>query len=300
VRSKLFVPASRPELFAKAVAGDADALSFDLEDAVDEAAKPAARIELQRFFGAPPDNLREKLVIVRVNGVDSPHFERDIEAVVCDSLNVINLPKVESAEMVRAAAEQLQRIERVRGLASSVRILANIESARGLRLAHDIAASHSRVMGLQVGLGDLFSPLGIVGSEPAATQAVRIAVRLAAGEAGIAAFDGAFVNIADPDGYRADAQAAQRLGFSGKSCIHPSQVPVANEVFRPDQSDIDHAIRVVAAAARAKQEGVGAFVVDGRLVDGPFITRAIRLVSRYAPHALAPMQQAQDSSTVVP
>jgi citrate lyase subunit beta/citryl-CoA lyase len=282
------------------VGGDADALSFDLEDAVDEAAKPAARIELRRFLGAPPDALRDKLVIVRVNSVGSPHFERDIEAVACGSLNVINLPKVESADMVRAAAQRLQDVERERGLARPVGILANIESARGLRLAHEIASAHPRVMGLQVGLGDLFSPLGIAGNDPAATQAVRIAVRLAAGEAEIAAFDGAFVDIADPDGFRADAQAAQRLGFAGKSCIHPSQVPIANEVFRPDQSDIDHAIRVVAAAARAKQEGVGAFVVDGRLIDGPFITRAIRLVARYAPDALAPWQQAQDSSTVVP
>lgn len=300
MRSKLFVPASRPELFAKAVASEADALSFDLEDAVDEAAKPAARLELQRFLSAPPVALREKLVIVRVNSVGAQHFVLDVEAVACGSLDVVNLPKVEGPDMIHAAVELLERIERDRGMAKPVRILANIESPRGLRQSLAIATAHPRVMGLQIGLGDLFSPLGIAGNEPSATQAVRIAVRLATGEAGIQAFDGAFVDIRDPEGYLADARAAQRLGFEGKSCIHPSQVPLANEVFRPRQSEIDHAVRVVAAAARAKAEGVGAFVVDGLLVDGPFITRAIRLVAQYAPDALSPLQQSQGSSSLVP
>jgi len=91
------------------------------------------------------------------------------------------------------------------------------------------------------------------------------------------AYDGAYVDIGNPDGYLQDARAAMALGFAGKSCIHPSQVALANEAFRPSDADIAHALRVVQAADRAGADGVGAFVVDGKLVDGPFITRARRL-----------------------
>jgi citrate lyase subunit beta/citryl-CoA lyase len=279
MRSKLFVPASRPELFAKALAGAADAISFDLEDAVEEGAKPAARGELARLFEGGRAAMHGKLIVVRVNAVETPHFAADLESVACEAVDVLNLPMVESAATVRDAVAALERSERQRGLAPRIGILANIESARGLRLAHEIAAAHPRVMGLQIGFGDLFSPLGIPMSQPFATQAVRLAVRMAAGEAGIAAYDGAYVDIRNPEGFVQEAQAARELGFAGKSCIHPTQIALANDVFRPSEADIAHALRVVEAARDALARGVGAFVVDGRLVDGPFITRAENLVA---------------------
>jgi citrate lyase subunit beta/citryl-CoA lyase len=102
---------------------------------------------------------------------------------------------------------------------------------------------------------------------------------MAAGEAGLPAYDGAFVRIDDPEGYAAEARAARQLGFAGKCCLHPSQVALANAVFRPTTGEIEHALRVVDAAREAGQRGVGAFVVDGRLVDGPFITRAETVVA---------------------
>lgn len=278
MRSKLFVPASRPALFAKALASAADAISFDLEDAVAASAKPAARAALAALFDSGTV-LREKLIIVRVNAIETEHFAADLETVVCETVDVVNLPMVESAEAVRDTAAALERLESARRLPRPIGILANIESPRGLRLAAEIAAAHPRVIGLQIGYGDLFSPLGIASGEPSATQAVRVAVRMAAGEAGVQAYDGAFVDIGDPEGFSRDARAAQRLGFAGKSCIHPTQIARANEVFRPGDAEVGHALRVVEAARDALARGVGAFVVDGRLVDGPFITQAEHLVA---------------------
>jgi citrate lyase subunit beta/citryl-CoA lyase len=280
MRSKLFVPASRPELFAKALNGPADAVSFDLQDAVEERAKPAARSELVKLFAGGREAMKGKLVVVRVNAIDTPHFAADMQAVACEAVDILNVPIVEDAAAVIETVGALERLERHRGLPPSITILANIESPRGLRRAAEIACAHPRVMGLQVGYGDLFSPLGIAMGEPTATQVVRVAVRLAAGEAGVDAFDGAYVDIGNPDGFRADCLAAHKLGFAGKSCIHPSQVAIANEVFRPSQAEIEHALRVVDVAVDALANGVGAFVVDGQLVDGPFITRAQRLVTR--------------------
>jgi citrate lyase subunit beta/citryl-CoA lyase len=283
VRSKLFVPASRPELFTKALASDADAVSFDLEDAVEESRKSAARGALAKLLtdGMPGHGMpgHRKLVVVRVNAIDTAYFAADLEAIVQRAVDVVNLPMVESADTVRAAADALDRLERERALRRPIGLLPNIESPRGVRLAAEIAGAHSRVIGLQLGFGDLFGPLGIVSGEPAATQAIRVAVRMAAGEAGVAAYDGAYVRIDDPEGFRRDAQAAQRLGFTGKSCIHPSQIALANVVFRPSDAEIRHALKVMEAARAATAGGVGAFVVDGHLIDGPFITQAEHTVT---------------------
>lgn len=279
MRSKLFVPASRPELFAKALAGEADAISFDLEDAVEETRKPAARVGLQKFLCCVQRPALSKVLVVRVNAVPGAHFADDLEAVVWPALDVLNLPMVEHADEVRAAASLLTRMEAQRGIKTPIRILANIESPRGLRRASQIAASDPRLMGLQIGFGDLFGPLGIDPADTAASHGVRLAVRLAAGEAEIDAYDGAYVDIADLEGFRRSAVAAARLGYAGKSCIHPTQVPLTNQIFRPGASDLAHAMRVVEMAAIKQAQGVGAFVVDGKLVDGPLIDRAARLVA---------------------
>lgn len=271
MRSKLFVPGSRPELFPKALAGPADALSFDLEDAVPEAGKAEAR----RLVGAALQSAEfaasRKTLIVRVNGLATPHFEADLAAVIGTRLDLVNLPKVESVGEIRAAVQTLARLEAARGLARPVGILANIESPRGLRLAAEIARGDPRVAGLQVGFADLLEPLGIDRTNSAAIQQMQLAVRLAAGEAGLWACDAAYGNIKDAEGYRAEAVAAKRLGYIGKSCIHPSQVALANEIFRPTVEEIAFARRVVEAAGNTS---AGAFTVDGRMIDAPFIKRA--------------------------
>ena len=272
MRSKLFVPGSRPELFAKALAGEADALSFDLEDAVDEQRKDMARNELAKFLRSLPPNTG-KVIIVRVNGLDTPHFERDIEAIVGSGVDIVNLPKPESPDDIRGCASAMQKAER-KARSEPVDILANIESPRALRLAAEIGAASPRVVGLQVGWGDLIEPLDIDRYNPAVIQQLLVQVRLAAGEAGVWAYDGAYANIQDPDGYRREAEVARKLGYLGKSAIHPSQVPIANDVFRPTDAEIAHSLKVVEAAETAAAKGIGAFTVNGKMVDAPFVRRA--------------------------
>ncbi len=281
MRSKLFVPASRPELFAKALLSAADSISFDLEDAVTEARKDEARALLRNFLQSPEAlSGHGKTLIVRINAMDTPHFERDVADIVCPAVHWINLPKPESADDVRAAAQAVERAAHAAGMAQAPRLLLNIETPRALRLAHEIAAAHPLAIGLQVGLGDLFEPYGINRREPAAIAQVLMSVRMAAAEAGIAAYDGAFANIQDAEGFRAEAELACRLGFAGKTCIHPSQVATANAVFQPSAADLASALKVVSAAAQADADGVGAYVVDGKMVDRPFVLRAQAIVAQ--------------------
>lgn len=292
MRSKLFVPASRPELFAKALAGPADAISFDLEDAVQESRKAEARRVLQAFLQRSSPRPGGKLVIVRVNGLTTPHFDADVAAVAGPAVDMINLPKPESADDVRAAAAALARHERDRGIDRPIGILANIESPRGLRLAAEIASAHPRVVGLQLGLGDLFEPFGIDRADAQAVHAMQLAVRLAAAEAGLWACDTVYATVSDPDGYTREAAAARRLGYLGKSCIHPSQVPLANAVFRPTDAEIAAARRVVESARGAESRGVGAFLVDGRMIDIPFIKRAEAILDAARRLDLLPIDRA--------
>ncbi|WP_321964468.1 CoA ester lyase [Paraburkholderia sp. J7] len=278
MRSKLFVPASRPELFEKALVSAADALSFDLEDSVAPARKPEAREALRALLVSPAVRERGKVLIVRVNALDTPWFADDIAAVVQPGLDYVNLPKPESADDVRAAAAAIERAERANGVSRPVKLLLNVESPRALREAATLASAHARVAGLQLGLGDLFEPLGIARRDPAAVQQAMFSLRLAAGEAGVFAYDSAFANIKDAEGFRAEAELARALGFLGKSCIHPSQIALANDVFRPSDDEIAHALRVVEAARNAERDGVGAYVVDGKMIDAPFVERARALV----------------------
>jgi citrate lyase subunit beta/citryl-CoA lyase len=271
MRSKLFVPGSRPELFPKALASQADSLAFDLEDAVLEAAKPEARRLIGQALQSAEFIASKKILMVRVNGLTTPHFAADLAAVVGPRLDLVNLPKVESADDIRVAAQALARLEAARGLTRPIGILANVESPRGLRLAAEIAGADPRVTGLQVGFADLLEPLGIDRTDTAAIHHLQLAVRLAAGEAGIWACDAAYANIKDTEGFRAEALAAKRLGYIGKSCIHPSQIAPANEIFRPTAEEIAFAHRVVEAAGKAT---AGAFTVDGRMIDAPFLKRA--------------------------
>ncbi|NUO75431.1 MAG: CoA ester lyase [Lysobacter sp.] len=277
MRSKLFVPGTRPELFAKALAGDADALSFDLEDAVAAERKDAARAAVAEFVGSDALAASTKLAIVRVNAPDSPWFAADLAAVARPGVNLINLPKIESAPALLAAVAQLEAAEAGNGVGQPIGLLVNIETPRALAAAAQIAAAHPRVAGLQLGLGDLFEPQGVDRRDRANVHAAMFALRMAAAQAGVFALDGAYADLQDEVGYRAEAEMARRLGFLGKTCVHPRQIALANAAFAATEAELAAARRIVEAAAQAPERGV--FVVDGRMVDLPFLKRAQALLA---------------------
>ena len=278
MRSKLFVPASRPELFLKALASDADALSFDLEDSVRDDKKADARNNLVKFLESPELLASKKKIIIRVNPMDGLHFFDDISSVIKAGVHMINLPKIESPHEIELAVKAISEAEKKNGIHQTgkdlIRLLVNIETPKSLRIAYQLASAHERVEGLQLGLGDLFEPHRIDRqSQTAVEQAMFITV-MAAHETGIAAYDGAFANIANQEGYKAEALLAKSLGFKGKSCIHPSQIEFANEIFKPTPEEIMHALKVISAEESARKNSVGAYVVDGKMIDPPFINRA--------------------------
>lgn len=278
MRSKLFVPGARPELFAKALAGDADALSFDLEDSVPEAGKDTARAAVAAFLDDAALAASPKCVIVRTNAPDSPHFAADLAALVHARVDLLNIPKLETTAQVQAIAAQLQALEAAAGLSRPISLLLNIETPAGLRQAPLLAAAHPRVAGLQLGLADLFAVNGVART-PANVHAALFALKMAAAQAGVFAYDSAWPNVTDEAGFQTEAGLARDLGFLGKSCIHPRQVAWANAAFAVPAEKLDEARRIVAAAEAASTSGRGAFLFEGRMIDAPFLRQAQLLLA---------------------
>ena len=299
VRSKLFVPCSRPELFAKAFAGAADAISFDLEDAVAEAAKDAARANLVAWLQNSSARSAGKLVIVRVNAVGSRHFAADVGASVRAGVDWVNLPKVESPEQVREAESRIQEWERERAIDRRIGLLATIESPAGLQRAAEIASASERVVGLQLGLGDLFIALGVDRTNTHAVAQTRFQVRCAAAQASLPAYDAACAAVQDEAVFARDAEAGKAMGFAGKSCIHPRQVGWANAVFRSSEAQLADAARLLAARRAPENQDRGAFMFEGAMVDAAnFRLAAARLEEAAetagAAPALAALRQESD------
>ena len=256
----LFCPADRPDRFAKA-AERADAVILDLEDAVAEDAKHAARLALVS------STLDPARVIVRVNPASTGHFADDVAALAATEYRSVMLAKCEgTGDLV-----QLEDFE----------VLALCETARGVLAASEVAALPN-VSALMWGAEDLVASLGGSSSRYAdgryrdvATHA-RSQVLLAAGAHGVAAIDTVHLEIADVAGLRAEAEDAAALGFAATACIHPSQVPVVREAYRPDAARLEWARAVLAAATTEP----GVFAFRGEMVDAPLLRQAEALVRR--------------------
>lgn len=277
MRSKLFVPATSANLFSKALASQADAISFDLEDSVAEGSKEAARATMREFFQSEAAQSSAKTLIVRVNPMGTPNFEADVSAVIQTGLAILNIPKCESRQQVQDSMHWVIKAEAENRNGKPVSVLANIETPKALRCAAEIGIADSRIVGLQLGYADLFEPHGIKRYDDLNVHAALFAMRMAAAEAGVFAYDGAFPDVQDEVGLQEECEMAKRLGYTGKTCIHPSQIETVNQIFLPTPQEIDFALRVLAAVRDPKNRNVGVFQMDGRMIDMPFIQSAQKI-----------------------
>jgi len=264
VKTALFVPGSRPDRFAKALATGADRVIVDFEDAVEETLKQQARANLAAFFTANPT----VSVVVRVNAYGHPEHEADLA--FCSGfaqVSAILLPKAESAAQVNHAA------------LSGKRIWPLIESAEGLRNLAEIACANG-VERLAFGALDLGLDLGVQATSTAAVRIfdqVRYSILLNTRLARLARpLDTVFPDFSDSEGLADFARDALHMGFGGMLCIHPAQVPVAAAVFQPSVQEIEWARKVLQAAEGAP----GAFRLEGKMIDAPVIAAARRVLKR--------------------
>jgi len=281
-RSLLIMPANREDMLTKAPTYGADALIFDLEDSVPVAEKPKARTLAREFIGR---HKAENRIYVRVNGLQTGLLEDDLEAIVVDGLAGIRLPKAESADAMRTVDLLLGDVEAERGLATgSIEISPSLESAKGVWFAYDILSASPRIRSVTAGTaqdGDLQTDLGYSWTaEGDEVLYLRSRILLAARAAGVEhVLDGSYANVRDPDGLRICCEAARKLGYRGKSAIHPNQIETINRVFMPTAQEIDYYRRVIEAFEAAVARGSAATTVDGKLVDYAMVGMAKRVIA---------------------
>lgn len=288
MRSLMFVPGHRERMVQRALGledfghSDLDVALLDLEDGVPPGSKDEARrliagvLDRARPAGASP------LRFVRIRRALSDDGTADLEAIVRPGLDGIMAPKVAGADEIEWLAGELDERERSAGiLQGTIRVIPSIETAAALLEAPRIAGASERVLGLAFGSEDFALDLGLPTKregEAADLLYARSAIVVAAVSAGKVAFDGIWPDIEDATGFRADALRARRLGFTGKTLIHPSQVPVVNETFSPTVEEVAEAGRVVRAFDEALGRGNGAVALDGRMLDAPVVDRARRVL----------------------
>ena len=298
-RCQLFGPGSRPSLFEKMAASAADVVNLDLEDSVAPADKDEARRAV--IAGVNKVDWNTKLVSVRINGLDTPYWYRDVVDLLeqaGDRLDQIMIPKVGCAADVYAVDALVTAIERAKGRTKPISFEVIIESAAGIAHVEEIAAASPRLQAMSLGAADFAASMGMQTTGIGGTQDnyymlhgdarhysdpwhwAQTAIVAACRTHGVLPVDGPFGDFSDDEGYRAQARRSATLGMVGKWAIHPKQITLANEVFTPSDEAVAEAREILAAMADATARGEGATVYKGRLVDIASIKQAEVIVKQ--------------------
>ena len=278
-RSLLFVPANNQRFIEKAHTRGADGIILDLEDSVPVGERAQARRTLMASAALAARSGAD--ILVRVNA-ESDQSAADLDAAVHPGVRALLVPKVEDPQALCALSGQVSRLEAQRGMATgSVGFVVLVESAAGLLRAEAFARAEPRTLALELGGEDFALSTGMV--PDAETLAVpKQMVLIAARAAGLIPLGilGSIADYADLDAYRITAERSRRFGFEGAACIHPSGVPILNDVFTPTAAQAAHAQRLVDSYAEARRAGSGAVSVDGKMIDVPVVERARKLLAR--------------------
>jgi citrate lyase subunit beta/citryl-CoA lyase len=278
----MFVPGNNPGMMADAHIYGPDSIMLDLEDSVTMAEKDAARLLV--YNALKTIDYGDTEMVVRINPLNTPYGKKDVEAVVKAGVDVIRMPKTETADEVREVEAEILKWETELGCVGRTKIMAAIESALGIVNAYPIATASKRMMGIALGAEDYCANLKTQrtsGDNPnfglellLARQTIVVAARAA----GIDALDTVYSNLNDTETFRREVELIKTLGFDGKSIINPRQIEIINEVFAPKEKDIEKALKILAAIKEAEAKGSGVIAVNGKMVDKPVVIRAQRTI----------------------
>lgn len=278
-RSMMFIPGANAGMLSNSYIYKPDSVMFDLEDSVSLTEKDSARFLV---FNTLKENLYGDIeTVVRINGVETPFWEDDLDMAVRAGVQIVRLPKTETVEEVKELEQRIAKIEKDCGRTiGDTKIMAAIESACGVVNSVAIAKSTPRMVAIALAGFDYLVDMQTSrssGSEPELFYA-RAAVLHAARAAKIDAFDVAYGNVNDEEGFLREVEIAKNLGYNGKSPIHPRQIELLHKAYAPAQKDVDHARKVVAAAEDAEKKGLGVISLDGKMIDPPVVHEAQRVL----------------------
>ena len=279
-RSMLFVPGSNAAMISNTFIYKPDSIMFDLEDAVALKEKDSASILVAHALQHPL--YQEIETVVRVNPLDSEFGLNDLNAVVRAGVDVVRMPKTETAQDVVDMDLAITEIEKACGReVGSTKMLAAIESPLGITQANQIATASKRLIGIALGAEDYVRNLKTERSpEGIELLFARCSILQAARAAGIQAFDTVYSNANNEEGFLKEAALIKQLGFDGKSLVNPRQIELLHNLFAPTQKDVDQAEKIIAAAEEAERNGLGVVSLNGKMIDAPIIDRARLVLER--------------------
>lgn len=280
-RSMLFLPGNSPNILLNADFLGSDAIILDLEDAVAPTEKDSARILVRNAITSLEYT---KEVIVRINPVDSPYWEKDLQEIIPVKPAMIMPTKVGGSEDVRIIADYITKLEEEQGMeVGTVKLIPLIETALGVENAFQIASADSRVAAIFLGGEDFTADMRCKRTkEGTEIFYARSRMVLAARAAGVDVYDTPWTDVEDYDGLIEDAKFAKSLGFTGKSSISPRHIPFINEVFSPTEAEIQYAFDVFECIEKAKAEGKGVVSLRGKMIDAPIVSRARQVLEAAA------------------
>ena len=273
-RSMLFIPGNTPNLLINSPYLGADAVIYDLEDAVSPAEKDSARILVRNTLRSVDLGGRE--TIVRINAIDTEYWKKDIDAVAPQRPSILMVPKSSRAEDIQTVDDYVTRVEERLGAPQhAIRLMPLIETALGVENAFSIAAASPRVAALFLGAEDLTADLRCQRTkEGREIEYARTRLVVAARAANVDVYDTPFTDVNDDEGIWEDARVAKSLGFTGKASISPRHIQAINAVFSPTQAEVDYAYEVMDAIRAAREQGKGAIALRGKMIDAPIVARA--------------------------
>jgi len=278
-RSMLFLPGANAAMLSTAFVYKPDSIMFDLEDAVSLREKDSARLLVFHALQLPV--YRETETVVRINPLNTPFGLPDLEAAVRAGVDVVRLPKTDCAEDVEVLEREVERIERACGREiGSTRLMAAIESASGVINALAIAKASPRLIGIALAGFDYVMDMQTERGDGTELFYARCAVLHAARAAKIDAFDVVWSDLNDEAGFLKEVDLIKRLGFNGKSLINPRQIELLHNAYAPTEEEVEYAGRVVSAAAEGERKGLGVVSLNGKMIDGPVIDHARRVLQR--------------------
>ncbi len=276
-RSRLYLPGSEPKYFINAALHGPDAIILDLEDSVHHAEKDAARILVRNTLRAVDFGSCERMV--RINQL--PLGLEDLAEIVPEAPDLVLIPKVERPEQVGEADRLIRELKVSHGIDRAIWLMPILESALGIENAFVVASVSPNVCALTIGLEDYTADLGVAKTlDGRESLYARTRLVNAAKAVGIQAIDSVFGDVGDLAGLRQWGENSRALGFEGMGCIHPSQIPVIHEAFAPSQTEIEKALKIVAAFEDAEQRGLGVVSLGSKMIDPPVVERARKLVAR--------------------
>ena len=271
-RSMLFMPGNNPGMLVSADILGADSIIYDLEDAVSLDEKDSARTLVRNALSFLKFTHSE--ITVRINPIDSPYWEKDLEAIIPVLPNGIVIPKA-SVDAVHSVEQKINEIKKAHNITKNFSFLMLVESARGIMDVNSIAKASSLIQGLLLGGEDYSVDMGIQRTRLSKElEYARFSLTTAAHAYGLDSLDTPFTDVEDFEGLRLDTAFSKSIGFSGRLVINPRQVEEIHKIFSPSSAEIERAEAILQAAEEAKQKGLGVFSFKGKMVDLPVIKRA--------------------------